>query len=78
MALPAPVLKQRFFDSNGDPLVGGKLYSYIAGTATPAATYIDSSGSTPNTNPIISKRKRRVRHFLSARVCVQDRFGRLK
>lgn len=48
-----PVLKQRFFDSNGDPLVGGKLYSYVAGTSTPAATYTDEAGATPNTNPVV-------------------------
>lgn len=48
-----PVLKQRFADSNGDPLNGGKLYSYAAGTTTPLATYTDQSGLTPNTNPII-------------------------
>lgn len=47
------VLRQRFFDSNGDPLAGGKLYSYEAGTTTPLATYTDQSGSTANTNPII-------------------------
>jgi hypothetical protein len=35
------------------PLVGGKLYSYQAGTTTPLATYADASGATFNTNPII-------------------------
>lgn len=48
----APNAKQRFFDANGDPLVGGKLYSYEAGTTTLAATYADQNGSA-NTNPII-------------------------
>lgn len=49
----APVFRQRFFDSNGDPLAGGKLYSYVAGGSTPAATYTDNTGATPNANPII-------------------------
>lgn len=49
----SPVLKQRFFDSNGVPLVGGKLYSYVAGTTTPLATFTDATGLTPNTNPVI-------------------------
>lgn len=48
-----PVLKPQYFDSNGDPLAGGKLYTYISGTTTPQATYTDSAGGTANTNPII-------------------------
>jgi hypothetical protein len=48
-----PQIKRQFFDSNGDPLAGGKVYSYIAGTATPQDTYTDSTGATPNSNPII-------------------------
>lgn len=48
---PPPVF--RSWDNNGNPLVGGQLYSYIAGTSTPQATYTDSTLGTPNTNPII-------------------------
>lgn len=44
---------QQFFDNNGVPLTGGKLYSYAAGTTTPQATYTSSSGSTAHANPII-------------------------
>ena len=47
------VPKLQFFDNNGNPLVGGKLFTYAAGTTTPLATYTDSTGVTPNTNPII-------------------------
>jgi hypothetical protein len=43
----------QFFDDNGDPLSGGKLYSYDAGTTTPATTYTSSTGSVPNANPIV-------------------------
>jgi hypothetical protein len=43
----------QFFDNNGDPLTGGKLFSYAAGTTTPAVTYTNSSGNTPHSNPII-------------------------
>lgn len=53
MAQLAPVLKHRFLDSNGQPLVGGKLYSYQAGTLTPQATYTDQGAATPNANPVI-------------------------
>lgn len=43
----------QFFDNNGVILSGGKLYTYAAGTTTPAATYTTSSGSTAWTNPIV-------------------------
>lgn len=45
--------KLQFFDDNGDPLVGGKLYAYEAGTSTPQDTYTDQAGASPNDNPII-------------------------
>lgn len=38
---------------DGVPLVGGKLYTYVAGTTTPLATYTDATGTTPNPNPIV-------------------------
>lgn len=40
-------------DSNGDPVVGGKVYTYVAGTTTPKATYTDSTEGTANANPVI-------------------------
>jgi hypothetical protein len=43
----------QFFDNNGNPLSGGKLYSYAAGTSTLAPTYTSVSGLTANPNPII-------------------------
>lgn len=43
----------QFFDDNGDPLSGGKVYTYAAGTTTPATTYTSRDGLTPNANPII-------------------------
>lgn len=44
---------QQFFDNNGNPLSGGKLYSYEAGTTTPQTTYTSVSGATAHTNPIV-------------------------
>lgn len=44
---------QQFFDNSGNPLTGGKLYSYAAGTTTPQAAYTSASGATPLSNPII-------------------------
>jgi microcystin-dependent protein len=49
----APVIKQKFTDSSGNPLSGGKLYSYTASTTTPQSTYTDQAGGTPNANPVI-------------------------
>lgn len=43
----------QFFDNNGDPLVGGRVYTYEAGTTTPLATYTSSSGGTAHANPIV-------------------------
>lgn len=53
MAVLSPLPKMQFFDANGDPLVGGKLYTYAAGTTYPLATYTSSSGTVNNTNPVI-------------------------
>jgi hypothetical protein len=43
----------QFFTNSGVILSGGKLYTYAAGTTTPAATFTSSSGNTNHTNPII-------------------------
>lgn len=48
---PLPILA--FLDNNGNPLVGGKLFTYKAGTTIKQATFTDSTGGTPNTNPVI-------------------------
>ena len=43
----------QFLDNSGNVLTGGKLYTYLAGTTTPAATYTSSLGITFHSNPII-------------------------
>ena len=48
-----PTIKQQYNDVNGNPLTGGLLYSYIAGTTIPTDTYTNLSGITANTNPIV-------------------------
>jgi len=48
---PLPI--QKFFDSNGRPLVGGLLFTYAAATSSKQTTYVDQAGSQPNTNPIV-------------------------
>jgi hypothetical protein len=49
----APQPKLQFFDANGVPLSGGKLYTYAAGTTTPLASYTNYGGGTPNANPVV-------------------------
>ena len=43
----------QFFDNNGNPLSGGLVYTYDAGTTTPAVTYTSISGITAHSNPIV-------------------------
>lgn len=42
-----------FVDPNGLPLASGCVFFYEGGTNTPQNTYTDSTGSTPNPNPVI-------------------------
>jgi hypothetical protein len=53
MAVVTPTPKAQFFYADGTPLVGGKVYTYSAGTTTPQVSYTDYSGLTPNENPVI-------------------------
>jgi hypothetical protein len=48
-----PQGKQYYETSAGVPLVGGKVYTYDAGTTNPRVTYQDAAGAQPNTNPVI-------------------------
>lgn len=43
----------QFFDNNGVPLKGGKIYTYTAGTSTPETTYTTSVGNVAHSNPIV-------------------------
>lgn len=49
----SPVCNDQTFDANGDPLTNGQIETYLAGSSTPAATYTDDTGGTPQSNPII-------------------------
>ena len=50
---PVGGVAAQFFTNSGAVLTGGKLYTYAAGTTTPAATYTSSSGNTAQPNPIV-------------------------
>jgi len=45
--------KFQAFDSSGDPLSGGLLYTYEPGTTTEKTTYSDQALSVANSNPIV-------------------------
>ena len=53
MAVLTPSPKMQFESAAGVPLSGGKVYTYVAGTTTPQATFTDAAGATPNPNPVI-------------------------
>lgn len=44
----------QLFDNSGNVLSGGKVYTYLAGTTTPATTYTTKNGNVANSNPIIA------------------------
>ena len=50
----------QFFNNDGTVLSGGKLYTYVAGTTTPKATYTTSAGNIAHANPIILNSAGRV------------------
>lgn len=43
----------RALDADGNPLSGGKVYTYEAGTTTPKSSFTNSAALTPNANPVI-------------------------
>ena len=53
MAMLIPLPKFSALDDDGNPLVGGKLYAFEAGTSTPQDTFTDQSGGVANTHPVI-------------------------
>ena len=60
--------KLQFLDANGAPLVGGKLYTYAAGTTTPQVTYTDFGGGTANANPVILDSRGEANVWLSGAI----------
>jgi hypothetical protein len=43
----------QLFDNNGNPLAGGKIFTYAAGTTTLVDTYTNSLGNIAHSNPIV-------------------------
>lgn len=48
-----PNAKQQFFDTNGRPLAGGKVYFYVPNTSTLKNTWQDAGETVLNTNPVV-------------------------
>lgn len=61
--MPSPY--QTLLDTNGNPVVNGKVCTYLAGTTTPAATYTDVGLASPNANPIRTDTSGRFIAYLS-------------
>lgn len=53
MATILPTGETTFFDGNGNPLAGGKVFFYIPDSTTFKDTYQDSDQNVVNTNPVI-------------------------
>jgi hypothetical protein len=50
---PVGGVAAQFFTNTGAVLTGGKLFTYLAGTTTPAVAYTSSQGNVAWTNPIV-------------------------
>lgn len=51
-AAPMPQPEWQVLDNSGLPLAAGKLCTYLANTSIALSTYVDSTGTTANTNPV--------------------------
>ena len=56
----------QWFTNAGLINAGGLIYTYQAGTTTPLATFTDSTGGTPNANPVVLDGSGRGQMWLSA------------
>jgi hypothetical protein len=62
--IPDPIFTG--LDSDGNPLSGGKLFAYAAGTTTPQDTYTSSALTSANANPVVLDSAGRATIFLSS------------
>lgn len=59
-----PMLWWTIVDNNGDYVNGGKLYTYLSGTLTPASIYHDADLLTPYTFPAVSDSLGRIGYYM--------------
>lgn len=76
-AVLLPNGKQSYTDNTGNPLVGGKVFTYNSGTLINRTTWSDAAQVAPNTNPVILDARGEATIFWSGayRVIVQDSLG---
>jgi hypothetical protein len=60
-----PAVPGQWFDNNGDPAAGAKMFTYAAGTTTKINTYSDVGLTTPNANPVVLDSAGRATIFLT-------------
>lgn len=76
---PSPIFQGIGF--GGLPVPSGKLFTYAAGTSTPQATYVDSTQTTQNSNPVILNANGQANVWLnpvlSYKFILQDALGNL-
>lgn len=64
-AAPLSFTKSQWLDSSGNPLASGKIYTYVAGSAsTPLASYTNYTQSGTNANPVVLDSAGRANIFL--------------
>jgi hypothetical protein len=61
----APTPKFTGLDANGNPVAGGLLYTFTAGTSTPINTYTDVGLTVANANPIVLDSSGRATIYLT-------------
>lgn len=76
-AVLLPEGKQSFETSAGIPLVGGKVFTYDAGTSNPRNTWSDAAQTSLNANPIILDARGEATIYWSGayKVILQDALG---
>lgn len=79
MAAVVNFLLAGFTNNSGQPLNGGLVYTYSAGTTTPKATYTDNLGVTPEANPVVldSNGRKQIYGIGSYKFVVKDSSGTL-
>lgn len=65
MLAPAPWLQP--LDNSGNIVIGGKIYTYLAGTVTPSAVYTNAALSVAHPNPVVLDGAGRATIYLASR-----------